>query len=566
MRWRITGVLQLRRLCAPISFVLPAAVGRRVVSKKGDDSVRFSAKGMLRGLILGSSALLLAACGGGGGSSEGCLLGNCVDPVTITVTADRTALPLNIENEGRSSCLDTPRIGSRYMTTLYVQARTKSGKVLSGENLFSFNVLSGFESASLYYLDGREEHEADCTYIDQAGEEKTVQVPAAFRFGGLDAASNGATMHLLSADFAGTIVIEFSVVEPVSNNLVRQTIAVQVGGERTGRPAQIRVNRVDSNDRQWGGFLYPQGLNDPTMLRVQAELLDESGGAVTNPSADNLRACLIGPSSTQAYLQSVGATSHLDVRNSANACVTGVTARSINGMAEFSIHSGSTAEILMVRIETDRADNNVINGIAQPIYNIVTVPVLFANPTGAPLTVTGGTADIYRGEVSALSIPVSGGIAPYTCQLQVGSSLPAGILLSDCAIVGEPSVPAGTYSFFVSARDSAVQQGMDSGQFLLTVLDPVTITTTSLPAGTFGVAYSATVSATGGRAPLTYAATGLPTGLSIDASTGAVTGTVAVPGGACPPPTSQTSSVTVTATDANGRSASAVLGVTFSCP
>jgi len=51
------------------------------------------------------------------------------------------------------------------------------------------------------------------------------------------------------------------------------------------------------------------------------------------------------------------------------------------------------------------------------------------------------------------------------------------------------------------------------------------ITTTSLPAGKVGAAYSSPVAASGGTTPYTYSASGLPSGLSISSSTGAITGT-----------------------------------------
>ena len=53
------------------------------------------------------------------------------------------------------------------------------------------------------------------------------------------------------------------------------------------------------------------------------------------------------------------------------------------------------------------------------------------------------------------------------------------------------------------------------------------ISTSSLPTGQVGVAYSATLAATGGTAPLTWSLTQgtLPMGLALDASTGAITGT-----------------------------------------
>ena len=55
----------------------------------------------------------------------------------------------------------------------------------------------------------------------------------------------------------------------------------------------------------------------------------------------------------------------------------------------------------------------------------------------------------------------------------------------------------------------------------------LTVSTTSLPNGTVGAAYSAAVAATGGTAPYTYNATSLPGGLSISASTGMISGTPA---------------------------------------
>lgn len=54
----------------------------------------------------------------------------------------------------------------------------------------------------------------------------------------------------------------------------------------------------------------------------------------------------------------------------------------------------------------------------------------------------------------------------------------------------------------------------------------LSVTTASLPNGRQNVAYTATtMSATGGATPYTWSATGLPTGLSINASTGVISGT-----------------------------------------
>ena len=56
---------------------------------------------------------------------------------------------------------------------------------------------------------------------------------------------------------------------------------------------------------------------------------------------------------------------------------------------------------------------------------------------------------------------------------------------------------------------------------------PLNVTTTSLPGGAVNVSYSATLTASGGTTPYTWsiASGALPTGLSLNASTGAITGT-----------------------------------------
>ena len=55
----------------------------------------------------------------------------------------------------------------------------------------------------------------------------------------------------------------------------------------------------------------------------------------------------------------------------------------------------------------------------------------------------------------------------------------------------------------------------------------LTVTTTSLPSGTVGAAYSGPVTASGGTTPYTYSASNLPSGLSISSATGMITGTPA---------------------------------------
>lgn len=502
-------------------------------------SVQVSARGMARGLILSSSALLLAACGGGGGGEGGIPGGPiAVDPVTISVTADRVALPLNIENEGMSSCLDTPRVGSSYMTTLYVQATTKAGKVLTGDSLFSFNVLSGFESGRLYYLDGNEEHEADCTYINANGEEKTVQVPAAFRFGTLDAAGNGSTMHLLATGHAGTVSVEFSVVEPVSNKRVSRVIPIQVGGAASGRPSQVVLSYAAPN------YLYAQGLNGPTQLVVQARVVDEAGQPVPNPAggAPNLAARIIPDPDDRAEDDAL-------LRSGAQSAQY-VTTSTVNGLAQFTLVSGSQTGKIAVEIVSDRADNNVANGIAQPVRNVFKVDVVRA-VAQSPLRIITPEALPTAYELTPYTafLESLGGVPPFTWSLLPGNRLPSGLVMTrEGVIFGEPLEVVSGLRFAAMVTDDV---GTSVQQVFALNVEPqafaLTVATESLPAAVARQFYAASLEATGGAKPYVWSAVGLPAGLALDVNSGMISGT---------PTNGGAFSFVVTVTDAFGRTAS----------
>ena len=145
----------------------------------------------------------------------------------------------------------------------------------------------------------------------------------------------------------------------------------------------------------------------------------------------------------------------------------------------------------------------------------------------APLTVSPATLPpATQGTAYSQTIVGSGGVAPYTYAL-ISGALPSGLTLntSTGALSGTPTVN-GVFNFTVQATDSTPNTGtraytLDVGSNVLTV-NP-----SSLPAGTQGTAYSQTVSATGGTGPYTFSISSgaLPTGLTLNTSTGAITGT-----------------------------------------
>jgi len=98
---------------------------------------------------------------------------------------------------------------------------------------------------------------------------------------------------------------------------------------------------------------------------------------------------------------------------------------------------------------------------------------------------------------------------------------------------------------FVTVKDNAQVNGIEISPVGGSGGDTVTVTGPGNQAGTVGTAASLQIHASDSASgqTLTYTATGLPAGLSINSGTGLITGT---------PTTAGTSTVTVTATDITG--------------
>ncbi len=185
-------------------------------------------------------------------------------------------------------------------------------------------------------------------------------------------------------------------------------------------------------------------------------------------------------------------------------------------------------------------------------------PVITVNPAILPNGVIGTP---YSQTVSAV-----GGTAPYTFTVSSGA-LPTGLTLnaSTGAISGTPNTP-GTFNFTITATDANACPG--SRPYTIVMAGPatcpvITVNPATLPPGVIDTPYSQTISATGGTAPYTFTLTSgaLPNGLTLDATTGIISGT---------PTTAGLFSFTIRATDANScpgsRPYSMVIPVVPICP
>ena len=162
-------------------------------------------------------------------------------------------------------------------------------------------------------------------------------------------------------------------------------------------------------------------------------------------------------------------------------------------------------------------DGSTPSVIAQKSFALQVLPALTIT-TSSPLP-SGILAAPYSQNLSA-----SGGTGPYTFSI-VSGSLPPGLSLSGSTISGT-STGVTTANFTVQVSDSNTPPFTSNKAFVVDIILPPgipvsIITTSSLPAGAPGIAYSQTLAATGGVTPYSWAviAGSLPAGLTLTGAT-----------------------------------------------
>lgn len=445
----------------------------------------------------------LSACGGGGGSP-----GETNESYTITLRAERTVLPVNVGGYPAGIGVYAP-----FTTILYVNANKGGAPIPGGE--FACNTAYGLGSGPLYYLDGDDEHE------DDNGN------PLAYRSVTLGANSGGNSFHFHAGDQAGTATITCSVQDPRSNTPVSASVNITVGAP-TGQAASIRTIPFSSDLGTKGNT---NGV--PTSIVIQALVLDDANQPLPSSGKTNLQVSIrpVGAAAVGARLLS-GSLSGGTLQ-----------VQTVGGVGTFNLASGPSEGSILLELVADRRDNDLTNGIQDPIEHLVSVPVTRGDTVTAPIPVVlAGDAPptATNGLPYSFAFSASGGKPPFIWTAL--GALPDGLTLSSSGILsGVPNVRIpGDVQVAVRVTDSVGSTA--TGNFTLTVdetpgADPTTTPLTinlagcstdvnticALPNWEIGQPYQLALTATGtGAGAVAWAFEVAPAGLGLNISANGV--------------------------------------------
>ncbi len=375
----------------------------------------------------------LSACGGGGGSS-----GTVSADYQISLRADKTLLPLNVAGSPAGIGVYAP-----FTTTLYVQASVGGQPIPGGTGIFGCNLVQGLESGALYYLDGNSEHE-----------DATTKAPLAYRAVTLDSNSGAASFHFHAANKAGTARITCSVTDPRDKQQKSASVDIAVGGA-TGQAASISAIAAYPTLGTQGNL-----NNVRTSTAIEAHVLDDANQPVPAPTKANLQVAVVSSAAATGARLLAGAQSGSVVQLS-----------TVGGVGLFSLASGPNEGTILLQMMADRFDNDVTNGIQDPIIQLLAVSVTAGNPA-APATdplalVSAAPPAGTNGLPYSYAFSAKGGVAPYTWAALGG--LPDGLTLSSSGILsGTPAVKqTGTFQVAVRVTDS--QGASITGNFPLVI-------------------------------------------------------------------------------------------------
>ncbi|HSE11560.1 MAG TPA: hypothetical protein VLB69_02905 [Rudaea sp.] len=372
--------------------------------------------------------------------------GNGQDP-RLQLSATSTTLPLNPYSIGESQKDPFPGnfVGSPYISEVTVTWRHSNGQLVTGTSCVNVSVapVTIIQFSQLIGGGGS----SGCTIPQPSDGDLFHNLEGS---GPVAVTGGVGTIFVHSSQVAGTGVLSVTGIDPDNNQTISSQLTFTVAGGATGVPASISVSS--------SGPAYVSDSGGQSAI-ITARVTDGSNALIGDPDGfNNVLFEIVG--STDARLSGV---------NAAGQTVTGtsISVATHSGIAAVTFLAGSQQGPVQVKASADRGDNNVDNGIQDPVSASTTVvvsdgklfslkitnPAIDANllPVIDSASSSGSTTPtpVYSVPVTVLATDRQGNpVLP-------GTRIVFGLI--DAPVFGFPDVGSGTFE--LSGSDGNPQEG-----------------------------------------------------------------------------------------------------------
>lgn len=317
---------------------------------------------------------LLASCGGGGGDGHG----GFTPPSSgkITIVAETQDLPLN-------SLGAIPNPGGPFTTEVTITLRHRDGTLINAATTVNVSI-NPVSVATFSSLDDPDT--TDVNEVTQRWGQAPVKVVA-----------GQATVFVTSYKSAGSATL--TVTSPEVNGLAIQSAAMDftVGNVAAPTPANI-----DLSSQSPGVYLASSGGRSSTL--ITAVVTDAGNQTVPDSSAANVQFEVVGDASNGSMSGDSGSGQNIQVHTT-------------KGVAHASFRAGTVQGPVTVKVTADGADNNVSNGITDPVSAAITLVVSDGQLYSLEIT-----SPVFAGKLPGItvnSLPVSADAEPASASTSI---------------------------------------------------------------------------------------------------------------------------------------------------
>lgn len=323
-----------------------------------------------------------------GSASIAVVAGDSTDP-RLKMTSTTTTLPAN-------AFAVAPFYGSPYIADVTLEWRRLDGSLVNDGSTLGVSATPFIDTVNGYST-------------PDDGSTPANEFEQIMNTGSVKITGGRATIFVHSAQRLSSFSVQITGTDPDTQESLSRNLTFNIIQGSPRLPASVALARG-------GRYVYASNSGGNTTDQVSARVLDGNGLEVPDPAANgvafnNVQIEIVGGAQGGERLQAVAA-------NGSSSAGAIVNTRTVQGIANFSYQSGTRVGSLQIKATADRADNNIDNGIADPVSALTNVTVgdgrLFdldiTSPTDEAITeivfndgVTESNTGAYQFNVSALA-------------------------------------------------------------------------------------------------------------------------------------------------------------------